>query len=78
MSTDLVLALSPPSSVYARQAPGPAHAIIPGYPGYKLSLPISSPAHVLLPRSPMVRARVVQRLLALNSCIWHNWRIGAA
>jgi hypothetical protein len=22
-------------------------------------------------------ARVVQRLLALNACIWHNWQIGA-
>ena len=24
-----------------------------------------------------LRARVVQRLLALNACIWHNWVIGA-
>ncbi len=22
-------------------------------------------------------ARIVQRLLALNACIWHNWMIGA-
>ena len=22
-------------------------------------------------------ARIVQRLLALNACIWHNWQIGA-
>jgi hypothetical protein len=22
-------------------------------------------------------ARVLQRLLALNACIWHNWQIGA-
>jgi hypothetical protein len=22
-------------------------------------------------------ARVIQRLLALNACIWHNWLIGA-
>jgi hypothetical protein len=22
-------------------------------------------------------ARIVQRLLALNACIWHNWNIGA-
>jgi hypothetical protein len=24
-----------------------------------------------------LRARIVQRLLALNACIWHNWQIGA-
>jgi hypothetical protein len=24
-----------------------------------------------------LRARVIQRLLALNACIWHNWQIGA-
>ena len=24
-----------------------------------------------------LRARTVQRLLALNACIWHNWQIGA-
>jgi hypothetical protein len=24
-----------------------------------------------------LRARLVQRLLALNACIWHNWLIGA-
>ena len=22
-------------------------------------------------------ARIIQRLLALNACIWHNWQIGA-
>jgi hypothetical protein len=22
-------------------------------------------------------ARIMQRLLALNACIWHNWQIGA-
>ena len=22
-------------------------------------------------------ARIVQRLLALNACIWHNWLIGS-
>ena len=21
--------------------------------------------------------RIIQRLLALNACIWHNWQIGA-
>jgi hypothetical protein len=21
-------------------------------------------------------ARIIQRLLALNACIWHNWQIG--
>jgi hypothetical protein len=25
-----------------------------------------------------LRARVVQRLLALNAAIWHNWQIGAS
>jgi hypothetical protein len=25
-----------------------------------------------------LRARVVQRLLALKACIWHNWQIGAS
>ncbi len=24
-----------------------------------------------------LRARIIQRLLALNACIWHNWLIGA-
>jgi hypothetical protein len=24
-----------------------------------------------------LRARIIQRLLALNACIWHNWMIGA-
>jgi hypothetical protein len=24
-----------------------------------------------------LRARVIQRLLALNACIWHNWQTGA-
>ena len=24
-----------------------------------------------------LRARIIQRLLALNACIWHNWQIGA-
>ena len=24
-----------------------------------------------------LRARVLQRLLALNACIWHNWQTGA-
>jgi uncharacterized protein DUF1697 len=26
---------------------------------------------------PGLWARVLQRLLALNACIWHNWMIGA-
>ncbi len=24
-----------------------------------------------------LRTRIIQRLLALNACIWHNWLIGA-
>ena len=24
-----------------------------------------------------LKARIIQRLLALNACIWHNWQIGA-
>ena len=28
-------------------------------------------------RVPRLWARIVQRLLALNACIWHNWMIGA-
>jgi hypothetical protein len=32
----------------------------------------------LLPASPAgLQARIVQRLLALNTAIWHNWQIGA-
>jgi hypothetical protein len=26
---------------------------------------------------PALWARIVQRLLALNAAIWHNWQIGA-
>jgi len=26
---------------------------------------------------PSACARIVQRLLALNACTWHNWQIGA-
>jgi hypothetical protein len=25
-----------------------------------------------------LRTRIIQRLLARNACIWHNWQIGAA
>jgi hypothetical protein len=31
------------------------------------------------PRGPhdLHRGRIIQRLLALNACIWRNWQIGA-
>jgi hypothetical protein len=38
------------------------------------------PAWPRTPRRPHpagLWARIIQRLLALNACIWHNWQIGA-
>jgi hypothetical protein len=29
------------------------------------------------PCPPGLRARIIQRLLALNAVIWHNWLVGA-
>ena len=43
-------------------------------------LDAEEPARSRTPRRPRPRramARIVQRLLALNAAIWHNWQIGA-